>query len=128
MNDLNQVPGAGIVRATYRCKVPPGAAQSEVEGFGLITSIGLHLLTASDEMVAAQRARGDVMRLAYEMARQCVGQVNGKPISTAEGALDTFWERCHPSLRTIIVSAYTKLNQPKQGDLDSFLASMEIIV
>jgi len=79
-------------------------------------------------MIATQRARNDVMRLAFEMARQCVAQVNGKPINTGDGMLDIFWERCHPSLRTIIVSAYTKLNQPSQKDLDAFLQSCEVVV
>lgn len=103
----------------------PAKSQSTLPTLGKIETIGLSELTASDELLAIARAKnGSPMQIAHELAKQSIATVNGKPVSFADGTIDILWQKAKPSLRSMILSAYNKLNQPNEEDMDSFLSSM----
>lgn len=105
----------------------PAKAQSTIQGLGKIETIGLSELTASDELLAIARAKnGSAMQIAHELAKQSLATVNGKPISFADGTIDILWQKAKPALRSMILSAYNKLNQPNEEEMDSFLSSMQM--
>jgi hypothetical protein len=107
----------------------PAKAQSTVPGLGKIESIGLAELTASDELLAIARAKnGSAMQIAHELAKQSIATANGKAVSFADGTIDLLWQKAKPALRSMILSAYNKLNQPNEEEMDSFLNSMQMKV
>lgn len=107
----------------------PAKAQSTIPGLGKIEKIGLSELTASDELLAISRAKnGSAMQIAHELAKQSIATANGKPVSFADGTLDVLWQKAKPALRSMILSAYNKLNQPNEEEMDSFLSSMQMKV
>jgi hypothetical protein len=62
-------------RPVYQFEVPEQLANG-------VTSVGLVELSADEEIMATKRSRGDTMRLAYELAKQALVEVNGAKVAT----------------------------------------------
>lgn len=105
-------------RITHTYTVPHRLAQG-----GAFESIGLVELNAEQEIFATKRAKGDPVRLAWELAKECLVQVNGKAVSEADGSRDSAWEGMGPKLRNLVLSAYNDLHAPEDADAASFLGS-----
>lgn len=106
-------------RVVYVYKVPAKTA-SEVG----VSSVGLVTLTTNEElMVFKVSGRGDSAKLASEMAKASLAEVDGKPLSVGDGSADAFWTACHPKLRQLILTAYGKLHSPEPEETEDFLAS-----
>jgi hypothetical protein len=108
-------------RPVYTFKVPA----SLVKSAGGVRALGLVELTAGEELMATKRAGGDHIRLAYELALECVRYLDGKRVSTGDGSAEAWWNTTHPKVRTLVMTAYGKLHQPGGEETDSFFASME---
>lgn len=100
---------------------------ASLQGFG-IKSIGLVELTAEEEIMATKRCANDVARLAFELAKESLRQVDGKPVSTMEGTVDRLWNRMHPKVRNLVVAAYGQIHQPEGNETAGFLASHQVQV
>jgi hypothetical protein len=93
-----------------------------------VTEIGIGMLTAEDDAMAAQRGKGNGLKVAYELAKQSLRWYvkNGSRInvSTADHTIDEFWNNPdHAKLRTLVTSAYNDVNQPEADETESFLGS-----
>ncbi len=90
-----------------------------------VKSIGMIELTAEEELMATKRAHNDPIRLAYELSKEALREVDGRAMSTGNGTADRAWNGMHPKIRTLVVSAYGQLHSPEEQDLTSFLASQQ---
>lgn len=110
-------------RAIHTFTVP--AKLAEQTG---VSSVGLVELTALDELGAAKRAKGDTTRLAYELSKAALAEVNGEKLSFADGSLDRVWVKLHPIIRNMVLAAYGDLHAPPEGSVDDFLKSRQVKV
>ena len=97
-----------------------------VQGDNAITSIGLVELTAHEELEAAKRAHGDSSRLAFELCKQSLVEVNGTKVGLADGSADSVWDRMSPQVRNLIMSAYAELHAPPPGAAEDFLRTRKV--
>lgn len=106
-------------RAKHVFEVPARIAKDT--GIANITVVEL---TCEEELMATRRAGGDTIRLSFELAKECLREVNGKPMSTGDGSADAFWNASHVTkVRTLIIGAYNKINSPSVDENDAFLKS-----
>jgi len=109
-------------RPIYRYDIPSPLAAAGVSKVGLVQ------LTSSEELQATKRARNDTHRLAYELAKQSLVEVNGDRVSSADGSVDTAWDQMPPKVRTLVMTAYGNLHAPEEADIDAFLKSQRVDV
>lgn len=109
-------------RSVYLYTVP-----APLQSYG-IAEIGIIELKAGEELMATKRAQQDPMRLAFELAKESLRSVDGKPVSTSDGTSDAIWETMHPKIRNLIVSAYGDVHQPRNSELADFLTSRQVQV
>lgn len=96
--------------------------------YGSIRVIGQKLLTPLEEAIGVQRARGDSVRLAFELAQLSLAFVideNGEEhrVLTHDGSQAQLWGELHPKIRTLVMMAYGEDATPTTKASDSFLAS-----
>jgi hypothetical protein len=95
---------------------------------GSVLSVGLVELTADEEMMAEKRAGADRPRVAVELSKQALAEVNGKPVNLTDGSADTAWNSLPAKVRTLVITAYTRLHIPSDEEMGGFFASMEVRV
>lgn len=128
LSDLSSLAGGALpkkaARPIYTFKLPPSlAAECGTE------SVGLVQLTAGEELMASKRSAMDQIQLAYELAKEALREVDGKPVSTADLSADAWWDdQRNTKIRTLVVSAYNTINAPNAGETKDFLASCSIRV
>ena len=114
-------------RQLYRYQVPPGLAKTTG-----VHEVALVELTSGEEIMAAGRAQGSPLRLAFELAKESVRQINGNEnINTGDGSSDAFWGRRVPGmskLRQMVLSAYGEIHNPEVDAVQSFLKSRQVTV
>lgn len=111
------------IRAVHTFTVPEAvAAQTGVKSVGLVE------LTALDELAAAKKAKGDTTRLAYELSKAALVEINGEKMSLVDGSLDRAWVKLHPIIRNMVLAAYSELHAPPEGSVDDFLKSRQVKV
>lgn len=106
-------------RTKYTYTIPSG----DKIGTETVTLIAL---TAEEEMMATRRARGDQIRLAFELVKSSLVAVDGKELKPTDGSLDRVWDKLHPQARGFIMQAYGQIHSPKEDDSTTFLASCQI--
>jgi hypothetical protein len=105
-----------LARVVNTFDVPPGISSA-------IKQVGLIELTADEELMATKRSRQDNVRLAYELAKQSLTEINGNKISIADGSADKAWNEMSPKLRNLVIRAYAELHAPPDEEADDFLKS-----
>lgn len=113
------VTGDGGGRPLYVYATPPRL-------HAVAKSVGLVELTAEEELMAAKRANNNPVRLAYELAKESLRQFDGRAVSLADGTSDTAWNVMGPVLRTLVITAYQEIHNPREDDAATFLASREV--
>lgn len=108
-------------REVNEFEVPEGIAAS-YNGVP-VRSIGLISLRASEEAKAHKRAAGVAVRLAYELAKQSLYEVNGQRVSLEDGSADTAFSDMGPVVRSLILQAYAEIHTPEEDATASFLGS-----
>jgi len=93
-----------------------------------VKSIGMVALTADEELVCFKRAKGENAKLAMEMSKTSLVEADGKPLSQADGTVDTFWKNLHPKLRSLVMQAYAEIHAAEEEDTESFLKSRQVRV
>jgi hypothetical protein len=107
-------------RPLYTFKIP---AKVGVE----TQAVSIVQLTAGEEMMAAKRSMGDPVALSYELAKESLRRIDGKPVSTGDGSADSWWENPNNAkARTLVVTAYNQVNSVSRDDNADFLASCEV--
>ena len=113
--------GTHEVRVVYSYDVPV-----TMRGAHGIESVGLHELTVNEEAMATKRAGGDPVRLAFELTKQSLAEINGQPVSLADATADRAWKTMPAKLRNSIVTEFTKLHTPTDEEMSAFTGSMKI--
>ena len=109
-------------RTVYTFTVPPKL----VKATG-ITTIGIVALTGQEIIDATNASAGNQIRVAFEMAKKSVVEIDGKRLPVDDE--DVFWSKPkNAKLRTLVMSGYAEVNQPKDDDVASFLGSVEVRV
>lgn len=112
-----------MARPIYKFEIPDRIAKESG-----VNEIGLVELTANEQMMAANRARANVARLALELPMQSIVAANGKKVSTADGTVEKIWDALGPKGRELVVTAYGRLHTPEDTEVEDFLASMSVEV
>ena len=121
---MDETESSDLSRLAERTKRPVRVYQVPAAiGGGDFKSLGLALLTADDELEAQERAAaggGAGARLFRELALQSLAEVNGSPVSIAEGTAESAWNRMHPKLRSLVTTEYRTANIANDGELADF--------
>jgi hypothetical protein len=80
-------------------------------------------LTADEEFMCLKRAGNSPMRLAFEYAKCSLRMLGKQPLSEVDGSADLVWNRMHPKVRSLALSAYGVLHTPADEDVAVFLES-----
>jgi len=115
-------PAPKPTRPVYRYTIPV-----RLQGAG-VSEVGMVQLTSGEELQATKRARNDTHRLAYELAKQSLVEVNGEKVGAADGSADKAWDALDPKVRTLVMSAYGDLHAPEEDDLNAFRKSQRVEV
>lgn len=110
-------------RPLYEYTIPETLAGK----FG-VKSVGLVELTAEEEIFATKRSRNDVVRLGFELAKESLRTVDGKPVSTTDGSADRAWQLMHPKIRQLVVGAYGDIHNPSDQEAAVFRKSLQVRV
>ncbi len=108
-------------RPIYRYTIPANIANGT-------KSVGLVLLTTDEELRATKRSHTDTHRLAYELSKQALVEVDGKPVNEGDGSIDTAWDAMSPKVRGLVLVAYASLHTPEDEETTSFLKSQQVSV
>jgi len=91
-----------------------------------VKEVGLITLTADEELMCFKRASGNNAKLATELAKASLYEVDGKKLSAGDGSVDSFWKDMDPRLRQLVLTAYTEIHAAKEDDVASFLTSRKL--
>ncbi len=97
---------------------PPGRVKIE--------TVGIVELTGGEELSATKRATNDLIAGQFELAKESLRMVNGKPVHTWDGSADIAFNQSDPRVRTLIMNAYRRIHEPEKKDLDTFLGSVSV--
>jgi hypothetical protein len=86
-------------------------------------TIGMRQLSAEEELMASKIGRVDYMRAQYAATKLSIVEFDGKPIDHGTSALDIFWERSDPKVRSLLLQAYNRLSSPSKEEEDGFFES-----
>lgn len=88
-----------------------------------VKSIGFVELTAAEEMAATKRSRQDPLRLATELTKQALVEVNGQRVSIGNQSVDKAWEDMPAKVRSLALAAYNEIHNPEEEEQKAFLKS-----
>ncbi len=96
-------------------------------------SVTVRELKASSEARALARAGNDGAKLITELVKEsvvCATELDGTVarISTADETIEIFMDRLGPKGRTVLMAAYSNVNQPQQDEIADFLQSAKAVV
>jgi len=121
--DVRALAATPKARLIHLYEVPPELA----EGSG-VTSIGLVELTAAEELMAAKRVKGESLNLAYELVKQSLAEVSGKPVTLADGSADEAWASFGAKLRHVLLQAWGDLHKAPAEAEELFFKSRRVKV
>lgn len=124
----NVLEKSGLVRSFNKAPVFKFTVPKKLAQASGVTEMGIGMLTAEEDAIAAQRGKGNNLKVAYELAKQSLRWYikNGVRIdvSTADSSIDEFWSNPdHAKLRTLVTTAYNEVNQPEADETEEFLKS-----
>lgn len=114
---LPEMPSASRVKHTF--KLPKSLHQ-----YG-ITSMTFIELTPAEELMAVARAQNDPIKLALQSGLQSLTAINGTEVSLSDGSADKAWATMHPKVRTLAMTAYSDIHNPKPDETKDFLSSRD---
>jgi hypothetical protein len=102
--------------------------EATTQDFGVLQFIGLKRLTPLEEKTAVSKARGDSMRIAYELSEAALGYViNTEGVQTKvhlhDGTTNTLLAQMHPKIRALVMEAYGEIAAPARKASASFIKS-----
>ena len=96
----------------------PETVKGDVRSFGLVE------ITADEEILASRSAGGDKYRTAMELLKFAIREVNGKPVSIADGSADKALKGMLPKARQLLLAAYAEVHVPSEAESEDFLKTM----
>jgi len=90
-------------------------------------TIAVKQLSSADELGAADRCRGNAIRLATELAKAALAAVDGLPVQFGDGSVDMAWEKLGQRGRQLVLTALNRNTTMDDGDIESFLQSKRTV-
>ncbi len=90
-----------------------------------IKTLGFVELTSNEELMATRRCNNDPIRLAWELPKESLRQIDGVAVGSSDGTIDAKWDAFHPKVRTFCSQAYQSLHNPAGEDVRAFLESRQ---
>jgi hypothetical protein len=90
---------------------------------GVPQKVSMTQLTAEQELQASKIGRFDMMKAQYVATKMSIVEMDGKAPDKGGGGLDSFWERCDPRLRSLLLQAYNKISSPTKEEEEGFFGS-----
>lgn len=119
ITSLGQLVASGAVRPVYTYTVPESLGDVGARSVGLVE------LNAGEELMAAKRAMNNPIQLAYELAKEALRAIDGRPLSLGDGSTDVAWGAMCPKLRNLVMAAYNDLHSPEAAEVKGFLKSRQ---
>lgn len=91
-------------------------------------SIGMIELTADEELQASKRGGKDQYKIAFELAKASLREVNDKPVSSMDGHDELVWASMSAPLRSLVVDVYADIHSPRPEVAKRFLSSRRVKV
>jgi len=91
-------------------------------------TIALAKLRGEDEVEATKRASGDSVRLAFELVKLSIVEIDGRKVNHGEGEEETIWNGMEPKLRQLALAAYADLHTPSDSVTANFLKAKRMRV
>jgi hypothetical protein len=113
----------GQAREIYEFDVPESLRNELVK-----ESVGMQKLRGNDEVEATKRAHGDSVRLAFELVKLSLIEVDGRRLKRGDGEDETVWNNMEPMLRQLLLAAYAELHTPDDKVTENFLKARRIKV
>lgn len=88
-----------------------------------VKEVGLVQLTSDEELLCFKRAKGENAKLAMELSKMALVEVDGKALNSHDGSIDTFWKDADPKLRQLVLTAYAELHAAPEEEQAAFLKS-----
>ncbi len=111
------------IREVYEFKIP-----TRLRCVDANESLGIRKLRSQEEIEATRNCQGESMRLAWELSKMSLCEVDGEQLLHHEGHVDQKWDKFEPKLRALVVAAYAKLHTPEDDETENFLGSMTMKV
>jgi len=86
-----------------------------------VKEVGLIALTGDEELLCHKKAKGENAKLANELTKMALVEADGKPLSSHDGTVDTFWGNADPKLRQLILGAYAEIHGTDEEEQKDFL-------
>lgn len=90
-------------------------------------TISVKQLSSADELVAADRCRGNAIRLATELAKAALCAVDGSTLQFGDGSVDVAWEKLGQRGRQLVLTALNNNTTMDDGDVTNFLQSKRTV-
>jgi len=103
-------------REVYEFDVPKKYANEAAS-----RTLGFVRLTGDEELEATKTARGDSVRLAFELVKLSLIEVDGKRVAKHEGQDESIWNKMRPELRQLCLAAYGELHNAEDDETEVFL-------
>lgn len=116
MDLKTRLDGGSVKRAVRTYQVPDSFG-------GTIRSISLIELTAEEEVSAADRASSNKQRFAYELIKAFIVEVNGSPVTLADGSADSVLQNMSPKLRSLLTEQYARMHTATKKEEEDFFKS-----
>ena len=91
-------------------------------------SVQVRELSVDEELMAARRASGDMLRLQWELVQQSLVSLNGTPVNMGDGSAERVFGALSPKHRSMVMAAHGRVHNPDQDDAKGFLESHSIAV
>ncbi len=95
---------------------------------GVAKKVGMRELSSDEELLASKLGKFDMLRSEYEAVKLSICSLDGNSVSTADGTVDVFWNRCGAKLRTLLLKAHGRVNNPSKAEEDEFFQSETVAV
>jgi hypothetical protein len=113
---LQSLQSQGAEKVVYQYNVP------EKVGRGEIQTVGLVELTAEDELEASRMSKSDTSKMAFELAKRSLVEVNGERLKPGVETERT-WNRMPAKVRSLVLQGYVQIHTPQDEDTSDFLES-----
>lgn len=109
----------GPFRMVFEFDIPEALRDETVK-----ESIGLRKINGTEEVEATKACGGDGMRLAFELVKQSLHEIDGVVLNKGDMEHESKWERMDPKLRNLLLAAYASLHTPEDDEVENFLKTV----
>jgi hypothetical protein len=123
---LRQHEAAQAARPIYVFDLPP--VEAALDDLYIKKSVGLRKLTMHEELEASDMSRKNSSRAGYCMLIKALVEVDGRTLDKANAEDERIVNNTDPSIRSLLIDAYTDLAGASEDSSALFLKSRKVKV